>query len=89
MPDGANLTAAPDLRRIGAHPDHWYPLAWSHEVKPGKALGTHFAGDPIVLVRSKAGEVFALEDRCAHRQVPLSKGLVDGCAIRCCHHGWT
>ena len=60
MPDGANLTAPADLRRIGAHPDHWYPLAWSHEVKPGKALGTHFAGDPIMLARSKAGEVFAL-----------------------------
>ena len=89
MPDGANLAPPTDLRRIGAHPDHWYPLAWSHEVRPGAALGTHFAGDPIVLFRSKVGAVSALEDRCAHRQVPLSKGLVDGDAIRCCYHGWT
>ena len=25
-----------DLRRVGAHPDHWYPIAWSREVKPGQ-----------------------------------------------------
>ena len=78
-----------DLRRIGAHPDHWYPLAWSGELKPGAALATRFAGEPIVLVRPKDGPVFALEDRCAHRQVPLSDGVVDGCALRCGYHGWT
>ncbi len=58
-----------DLRRIDIHPDHWYSLAWSREVKCGK--------------------VFALEDRCAHRQVPLHAGVVDGESIRCCYHGWT
>jgi len=89
MLDGPNTLACADLRRVGAHPDYWYPLAWSHEVKLGKALGAQFAGDPIVLVRGKDGEVFALEDRCAHRQVPLHAGVVDGDAIRCCYHGWT
>jgi len=79
----------PDLRRIGAHPDHWYPVAWSTELKPGRALGVRFAGEPIVLVRPKEGAVFALEDRCAHRQVPLHDGVVEGCGLRCCYHGWT
>jgi len=78
-----------DLRRVGSHPDHWYPLAWSREVKPGKSYAAHFAGEPIVLVRPKEGAVFALENRCAHRQVPLSEGVVKDCAIRCCYHGWT
>jgi phenylpropionate dioxygenase-like ring-hydroxylating dioxygenase large terminal subunit len=78
-----------DLRRVGAHPDHWYPLAWSSEVKPGQAVAVRFAGDPIVIVRPNAGPVFALEDRCAHRQVPLSEGVVSGCTLRCCYHGWT
>ena len=77
-----------NLRRVGVSRDHWYPLAWSTELKPGKSLAVKFAGDPIVLVRPKEGAVFALEDRCAHRQVPLSKGLVEGCAIRCGYHGW-
>jgi phenylpropionate dioxygenase-like ring-hydroxylating dioxygenase large terminal subunit len=86
-----------DLRRVGAHPDQWYPVAWSRELKAGKPLGVTFAGEPIVLVRPVPGKdgaaadtsVFALEDRCAHRQVPLNAGVVDGCAIRCCYHGWT
>jgi renierapurpurin 18,18'-hydroxylase len=78
-----------DLRRVPIHPDHWYPLAWSREVKRGKAHGVKFAGQPIVLVRTESGSVFALEDRCAHRQVPLHAGVVDGESIRCCYHGWT
>jgi phenylpropionate dioxygenase-like ring-hydroxylating dioxygenase large terminal subunit len=78
-----------DLRRVGIHPDYWYPLAWSHEVKRGKTHGVTFAGDPIVLARTESGKVFALEDRCAHRQVPLHQGVVDGESIRCGYHGWT
>lgn len=78
-----------DLRRVGAHPNHWYPVAWSREVRSGGTHATQFAGEPIVLIRPKAGPLFALEDRCAHRQVPLSKGVVAGCTIRCCYHGWT
>ena len=90
MPDFTSRDdAEADLRRVGANPNHWYPMAWSRELKPGKTYATRFAGDPIVLVRPKEGAPFALEDRCAHRQVPLSKGVVSGCAIRCCYHGWT
>jgi len=77
-----------DLRRTRAHPDHWYPIAWSRELRPGKMLARRFAGEPIVIVRSDAGVLFALEDRCAHRQVPLSHGVVNGCTVRCGYHGW-
>src|SRR5271156_322854 len=78
-----------DLRRVGAHPNHWYPMAWSRQLKRGKSIAVQFAGEPIVLARSEDGLVFALEDRCAHRQVPLSKGTVQDGTIRCCYHGWT
>src|SRR5690606_11089531 len=66
-------TAQADLRRIRAHPDFWYPLAWSDQLAAGAVIGRDFAGEPIALWRGKNGKVFALEDRCAHRQVPLSK----------------
>ena len=78
-----------DLRRVGADPNFWYPVAWSPELKAGKSLAVRFAGQPIVLARGKSGNVFALEDRCAHRQVPLSAGIVCEHAIRCGYHGWT
>jgi phenylpropionate dioxygenase-like ring-hydroxylating dioxygenase large terminal subunit len=78
-----------DTRKVKIHPDHWYPIAWSREVKAGKTFAAKFAGQPIVLVRPKDGDVFALENRCAHRQVPLDAGVVSGCAVRCGYHGWT
>ena len=77
-----------DLRRIDAHPDHWYPIAWSRELKAGKMVARKFAGEPVVVARGKDGTVFALEDRCAHRQVPLSHGVVRDCTVRCGYHGW-
>src|SRR6185312_12472436 len=78
-----------DLRRVGANPDHWYPVAWSKELLAGKTLARRFAGEPVVLYRNTHGRVFALEDRCAHRQVPLHLGVVCGDQIKCHYHGWT
>jgi renierapurpurin 18,18'-hydroxylase len=78
-----------DLRRVGAHPDYWYPVAWCDELKVGKTLARRFAGEPIVLYRGASGKVFALEDRCAHRQVPLHLGVVNGDELKCHYHGWT
>ena len=94
-PITANLTVEPntaqarDLRRIGAHRDYWYPAAWSNELKRGKTLAREFAGEPIALYRGSSGQVFAVENRCAHRQVPLHLGVVDGDSIKCGYHGWT
>ena len=78
-----------DIRKSGLDPDFWYPIARSKDLKRTKPLGVHFAGDPIVLVRPKSDPVFALEDRCAHRQVPLRVGQVSGNTIKCGYHGWT
>jgi len=80
---------APDLRRIGLHPNFWYPLARSGDVPKGKTHLAMFAGEPIALARTDGGEVFALEDRCAHRQFPLHKGVVSGEGLKCAYHGWT
>jgi phenylpropionate dioxygenase-like ring-hydroxylating dioxygenase large terminal subunit len=84
---GPNATEA-DLRRVGANPDFWYPVGLSKNVRRGQAFATSFAGERIVLYRGKSGTVHALEDRCAHRQVPLSMGVVDGECLRCCYHAW-
>ncbi|WP_447969708.1 Rieske 2Fe-2S domain-containing protein [Nitrospira sp. M1] len=78
-----------DLRKTGSHPDYWYPLARTRDLKKGKTLGVSFAGDPIVLVRTESGAIYALEDRCAHRQVPLHCGVVHGEHLQCGYHCWT
>ncbi|MGR8918344.1 MAG: Rieske 2Fe-2S domain-containing protein [Gammaproteobacteria bacterium] len=81
-------TESRDIRKTAIDPDFWYPIARSRDLKPGKTLAVSFAGQPIVLVRSTDGELFALENRCAHRQVPLDIGVVSGCTIKCGYHGW-
>lgn len=67
--------------------DYWYPIALSKQLKPGRMVTAQFSADSIVIVRTSAGKLFALEDRCAHRQVPLSLGSVVGESLRCSYHG--
>src|SRR5258708_23267496 len=87
LPTTANSANTFDLRRVGAHPDYWYAVAWSDELQVGKTLGRRFAGEPIVLYRGSSGKVFALEDPCAHRQGPLHLGVVTSDLLQCHYHG--
>ncbi|HVY35640.1 MAG TPA: aromatic ring-hydroxylating dioxygenase subunit alpha [Caulobacteraceae bacterium] len=84
----STYAAGVDLRRTDCHPDFWYPIAWSEELAPGKMLARRYAGEPVAVVRSLDGKLFALENRCAHRQVPLTHGVVQGCTVKCGYHGW-
>jgi renierapurpurin 18,18'-hydroxylase len=80
--------AIADPRRTGINPNFWYPVAVSGSVRKQKTFAATFAGERIALYRGESGTVYALEDRCAHRQVPLSMGVVEGDALRCCYHAW-
>ncbi|MFB4426842.1 Rieske 2Fe-2S domain-containing protein [Streptomyces sp. QL37] len=82
------LSGLSDLRRVGVNPNFWYPVARSRSVRPTRVVATAFAGERIALYRGASGAVHALEDRCAHRQVPLSMGVVEGETLRCCYHAW-
>ncbi|MFB6614858.1 Rieske 2Fe-2S domain-containing protein [Streptomyces sp. NPDC056367] len=77
-----------DLRRVGIDPDFWYPVARSAGLRRSKVRAVSFAGRRMALYRSAGGTAYALEDRCAHRQVPLSMGVVEGEVLRCCYHAW-
>ena len=57
--------------------DCWYAPAASSEVDRD-LLPVRAAGLPVVLYRTGAGDVVALEDRCAHRAYPLSSGALIG-----------
>lgn len=65
---------------------YWHAVARSRDL--GRTpLRVLFQGRPIVLFRA-GQEVAALEDRCPHRLVELSKGRVLDNAIECPYHGW-
>ncbi len=48
----ARLTAGVDLRKTDCHPDFWYPIAWSDEVKAGAMIARTYAGEPVAVVRA-------------------------------------
>ena len=64
----------------------WYVAAWDREVTRG-LLARTFLDEPVVLYRKEDGTPVALEDRCCHRQLPLSMGKLEGDALRCGYHG--
>ena len=66
----------------------WYAVAWSEEL--GRMpLALTIMNEPVVFYRKEDGTAVALEDRCAHRRAPLSRGRVDGDNIVCGYHGFT
>ena len=66
----------------------WYCSALAEEVG-NTPLARIICEIPIVLYRTGSGKVAALEDRCSHRQAPLSRGRVNGDEIECAYHGYT
>ena len=65
----------------------WYVIAWDHEVEADALFSRTVLGEPILLYRTAAGAIVALEDRCCHRLAPLSKGRKEGDCVRCGYHG--
>ncbi len=66
----------------------WYVAGWSSEFKDGFAV-RELLSCPIVFYRETNGQLRALEDRCPHRLLPLSKGKRIGDTIQCGYHGMT
>ena len=57
------------------------------DIKLGKAIRVKIGDDAIAIVRTKADEVFALDDKCSHGEISLSEGFVDNETIECWAHG--
>jgi phenylpropionate dioxygenase-like ring-hydroxylating dioxygenase large terminal subunit len=76
-------------RAAGLDPDYWYAVEYDSAVKPGSVAEIQFWKKSIALYRGNDGKLRALEDRCAHRQLKLSCGDVDGCNLVCAYHGWS
>src|SRR5262245_29708803 len=76
------------VRAAGMHPDYWYAVAYDRAVKPGQVREVKFWHTSIALYRGQDGQLHALENRCAHRQLKLSLGEVEQGKLVCPYHGW-
>ncbi len=66
----------------------WYPAAFSRDIAAA-LTPRRILGEQVVLYRTGAGTVAALEDACPHRLAPLSMGRRKGDTIECGYHGMT
>jgi 3-phenylpropionate/trans-cinnamate dioxygenase ferredoxin subunit len=57
------------------------------DIKPGKAIRVKVGDLAVAIVRTKAGEVRAIDDKCSHGEISLSEGFVDNETIECWAHG--
>ena len=67
--------------------NHWYILCRTKELKK-KPLARTVCSEAVVGFRNAEGEACVLQDRCAHRNMALSRGSVTEHGIRCSYHGW-
>ena len=66
----------------------WFVAGWSKNYGDDLTSAT-ICEQPLVLFRTSTGQVVALEDRCPHKLLPLSKGQRVGDTIQCGYHGMT
>ena len=69
----------------------WVFVAFAHDlVAPGDALPVAVAGQPVLVVRDRAGVVRAFHNVCRHRCLKLVDAPRNvGRVIRCPYHSWT
>ena len=66
--------------------NHWYVAAWSEDVGRTPTARV-ILGEAIVLFRTGDDGPVALENRCPHRNLPLSEGNLIDSVIQCGYHG--
>jgi phenylpropionate dioxygenase-like ring-hydroxylating dioxygenase large terminal subunit len=66
--------------------NYWYAAAWAEDIGRD-LLARVILNEPIVFYRKEDGTPVALENRCAHRRVQLSKGTLIGDTVQCRYHG--
>lgn len=79
----------PTDRHLPPFPNGWYVVAFAHELPPGGVLERRFAGQDLVLFRTRSGRAVALDAYCPHLGAHLAYGgVVEGETIRCPFHGF-
>ncbi len=81
-----------DLRAMNPWPtsleSSWFVVARSEQIRD-EPLAVTLLDRPLVIARTAQGRLFALDDCCPHRHVPLSAGCITGSGLQCAYHGWT
>ncbi len=66
----------------------WIEVGKVEDIPPLGARVVRRAEGDIAVFRTSDDEFFALQDRCPHKDGPLSQGIVHGRRITCPLHNW-
>ena len=64
----------------------WVKVADLSDCQPGTLLEVEAEQELIVLANID-GDLYALQNRCSHQDLPLSDGELDGDRLECLYHG--
>ncbi len=64
----------------------WVKVADLSECPPGQLLDVE-AGQERIVLANVDGDLYALQNRCSHQDLPLSDGELDGDRLECLYHG--
>ena len=83
------MSSEHDNRTGTAHLNPWLIACLSRQLRSEAPLAAVADERRVVLFRDASGKPVALDDRCAHRNAPLSLGCVRNGLLSCRYHGWT
>ena len=65
-----------------------FTLGPLHLIPLGEGRNVEIGGERVAVFHTRAGEVFATQANCPHKNGPLADGLVGGQAVICPLHAW-
>lgn len=66
----------------------WKLVGMLDEIPKQGARRVHHGDRTIALFRTQDDQIFALEDKCPHKNGQLSQGIVHGNCVTCPLHNW-
>lgn len=71
-----------------AQTEAWMDVGGVQEIPPLGARTVKTPRGDVAVFRNADNQIFALRDRCPHKQGPLSQGIVHGTSVTCPLHNW-
>lgn len=66
----------------------WTAVAMLADIPRLGSRVVHTANGDVAIFRCADDTLFAVDDRCPHKQGPLSQGIVHGHSVTCPLHNW-
>lgn len=67
---------------------NWVQVGRLSEIPKRGARRVQNGATTIAVFRTAGDRIFALEDKCPHKQGPLSQGIIHGDCVTCPMHNW-